>query len=28
MTELSQKINGTGAAPKAFALFEIVAPSA
>lgn len=28
MTELSQKINGAGAAPKAFALFEIVAPSA
>lgn len=28
MTELSQKINGTGAAPKAFALFEIIAPSA
>ena len=28
MTELSQKINGTGAAPKAFALFEILNPSA
>lgn len=28
MTELSQKINGAGAAPKAFALFEIVAASA
>ena len=28
MTELSQKINGAGAAPKAFALFEIVNPSA
>lgn len=28
MTELSQKINGAGAAPKAFALFEILNPSA
>ena len=28
MTELSQKINGTGAAPKAFALFEILTPTA
>ena len=28
MTELSQKINGAGAAPKAFALFEILTPTA